>query len=141
MSKVRKGFHGSHQQPPTYPAAEGSGRLERYLTVFNPEGEVWGWTTKWTFKAVDTVQVVLIPRLHLTPRPVYQLVHVRGYPDVFKGCCLCGPSLNFVPFQVLGAVFPFYKTGAPELQKALMCLEGSVGDLAKIIKVGQDLLT
>jgi len=91
--------------------------------------------------AYDDVTLVVIPKLHLSQRAIYQLVHVRGYTDVFGGCLFRGASLNWARFQVFGAGFPFYKTGRPEMHNVFTCLEGGTADIAKIIRLGSSLLT
>jgi hypothetical protein len=66
---------------------------------------------------------------------------MRGYADALKGCVFHGIGLDSASFNVVGAVFPFYKTGRPELHQMIVTLDGTTGDLSKIIRLGTDLLT
>ena len=140
MSTLRKSSDGSDQRPPGSAAAQGTAWLEA-LEIKNKEGELWGWSNKWAIREAGKLKVAIIPRLCLSPRPTYQLVHVRGYLDVFQGCQLHSPGLEATPFLMIGAVFPLYKTGQPELHQMIASIRGGFADLAKIIELGTSVLT
>jgi hypothetical protein len=141
MSEVRQSPDGGRQQPSASPEAGETPWLDN-LTVLGPSGALWGWSRRWKHKATPKFEIVVVPRLCLAQKPTYQLVHMRGYLDVFQGCRLHTPHLPASPrFSVLGAVFSLYKTGRPELNQMVMVLRGSTGELSKIIELGTDLLT
>ena len=137
---MREGSNGGRQLAPAAPGAPEAAWLEN-LTLFSPEGDVWGWAPAWGFLSHYEFDLVVIPKLHLAQRAVYQLVHMRSYLEVFRECRYCGPGLAFPEFQIYGAAFPFYKTGKPGLHQVVTTLKGGSGNLAKIIGVATELLT
>jgi hypothetical protein len=140
MSEMRKSADGGRQRTASAAPADEAPWLDN-LTVCNSEGELWGWTNRWKRKTTPQFTLVIIPTLCLAQRPVHQLVHVRAYADVFKGCFLQGEGVDEARFNVLGATFPFYRTGRSAIDQMILTLEGSTGDLSKIIQLGTALLT
>ena len=140
MPEMSKSVHGSGDEPAGVgPASEASWLGD--LKVYAPDGTVWGWAERWRAQTIRGSVVVVIPRLHLAQRPVYRLVHVRGYRDVFAKCCFSGPGLTMVPFEIYGADFNFYKDGRPEIHQVVTALGGGMAEMTEIIRVATELLT